>query len=257
MTVYLGLGANDGDRRDNLERAIAELIGAGFRLHRVSPVVESPALLPPDAEPSWHKPYLNLVVAGDADWSPSDGLAAAKKIERKLGRVGGAKWSPRCIDIDILLWHDAQTAAGDLTIPHADARRRDFVLTPLMHLQPDLPVGDAGETAFELTKTIRPIPLWMGIINVSADSFSGDGDDGNATANRITDLIENDTHLIDIGAESTRPGATRFIARRRMATPATEPRIRRRTTARTACQTGAFGGQPPPENRRQSVGIWR
>ena len=242
MTIYLGLGANDGDRRDNLERAIAELIGAGFRLHRVSPVVESPALLPPDAEPSWHKPYLNLVVAGDADWSPSDGLAAAKKIERKLGRVGGAKWSPRCIDIDILLWHDAQTAAGDLTIPHADARRRDFVLTPLMHLQPDLPVGDAGETAFELTKTIRPIPLWMGIINVSADSFSGDGDDGNATANRITELIENDTHLIDIGAESTRPGARVLSPDDEWRAPATEPPIRRRTTARTACQTGAFGG---------------
>jgi len=71
MTIYLGLGANDGDRIDNLERAIDALRAAGFRLQQVSPVVESPAMLPAGAEPDWHQPYLNLVVSGACLNSPS------------------------------------------------------------------------------------------------------------------------------------------------------------------------------------------
>lgn len=223
MTIYLGLGTNDGDRKENLERAIDRLIKAGFRLQKVSPVVESPALLPPDADPAWHKPYLNLAISGDADWQPHEGLAIAKQIERQLGRKPCARWSPRPIDIDLLYWHDYKadhkTDAGQLTLPHADACRRDFVLTPLLHLQPDLPLGASGKggangqndiTAFQLTQTIRPIPLWMAIINLTPDSFSDGGDWANAAEldAYLAELIACNVHIIDVGAESTRPGAT-------------------------------------------------
>ena len=218
MTIYLGLGANDGDRKQNLERAIERLVGAGFHLRRVSPLVESPALLPPLAEPAWHKPYLNLVISGDADWQPRQGLAIAKQIEKDMGRGQGARWSPRLIDIDLLRWHDHKaedSTSGELTIPHADAHRRDFVLTPLLHLQPDLPVGATDEngetpkTVFALTQTIRPIPLWMAIVNVTPDSFSDGGRwaQPGALDAHLGKLIERNVHIIDIGAESTRPGA--------------------------------------------------
>jgi len=208
MTIYLGLGANDGDRRQNLERAVERLAGAGFRLQGVSPVVESPALLPPGAEPGWHKPYLNLALAGDADWQPQQGLAIAKQIEAELGRAPGAKWSPRPVDIDILSWHDLRIGPGKLTIPHADAAKRDFVLTPLLHLRPDLPAGARGETVFELTRTVRPIPLWMAVVNVAPDSFSDGGAWGDARKleAHFRKLIERNVQIIDLGAESTRPG---------------------------------------------------
>ena len=212
MTIYLGLGANDGNRMERMECAIDKLVGAGFHLQRVSPVVESPALLPPDADPAWHKPYLNLVISGDTRWQPAEGLAIAKQIERDLGRQPSIRWSPRPIDIDVLLWHDHQlhhdTDFGKLTIPHADARRRNFVLTPLLHLRPALPVGEHGETVFALTRRIRPIPLWMAIINVTPDSFSDGGGwaaPGELDAH-LDKLIERNVHIIDIGAESTRPG---------------------------------------------------
>lgn len=209
MTIYFGLGANDGDRKQNLERAINKLAGAGFHLRRVSPLVESPALLPPQADPAWHKPYLNLVVSGDADWQPQQGLAIAKQIEKDMGRGRGARWSPRLIDIDLLRWHDHKAGSGKLTIPHADAHRRDFVLTPLLHLQPDLPVGENGESVFTLTQTIRPIPLWMAIVNVTPDSFSDGGKWGlpGELDAYLDKLIARNVHIIDVGAESTRPGA--------------------------------------------------
>ena len=210
MTIYLGLGANEGDRAGNINRAIDELVAAGFIPHKVSPLVESPALLPRDAKPDWHKPYLNLVVAGDAKWSPRDGLAIAKRIEKNLGRNADApRWAPRPIDIDLLRWHCDRLRGETLTIPHADARRRDFVLTPLLHLQPDLIIGERGETVFELTQGIKPIPLWMAAVNITPDSFSDGGANENLTAvdAYLDKLIARNVQIIDIGGESTRPGA--------------------------------------------------
>lgn len=47
----------------------------------------------------------------------------------------------------------------------------------------------------------------MGIVNVSPDSFSGDGDpDATVAAARAVDQLRAGADLIDVGAESTRPG---------------------------------------------------
>ena len=62
MQIFLGLGSNLGDRREHLRRGIAELERAQLRVRRISPVVESPALLPPDAPADWNLPFLNLVL---------------------------------------------------------------------------------------------------------------------------------------------------------------------------------------------------
>ena len=219
MTIYLGLGANCGDRADNLTRAIDALAAQGFDIEKISPVVETPALLPPDADPAWDKPYLNLVVAGRADWSAADGLAIAKRIEQQLGRTAGPRWSPRPIDIDLLLWGAQQVNRGRLTVPHIDARTRDFVLTPLMHLRADLPLGENGETAFALTRAIRPIPLWMAVINLTPDSFSDGGEHQciNQLGAHFDNLLAHGVHIIDLGAESTRPGGEAIDATREWA----------------------------------------
>ena len=52
-------------------------------------------------------------------------------------------------------------------------------------------------------------PLIMGIVNLSDDSFSGDGLHGDAAAaiDQARRLIEEGAHILDIGAESSRPGA--------------------------------------------------
>ena len=55
MQVYLGLGSNLGDRRDHLSRAIDALEAKGLAIARVSPVVESPALLPDSAPNTFFK----------------------------------------------------------------------------------------------------------------------------------------------------------------------------------------------------------
>lgn len=52
-------------------------------------------------------------------------------------------------------------------------------------------------------------PLIMGIVNLTDDSFSGDGHAGNAAAAIEHGLrqAEAGSHILDLGAESTRPGA--------------------------------------------------
>ena len=53
--------------------------------------------------------------------------------------------------------------------------------------------------------------LVMGILNVTPDSFSGDGvgDDVNAAVNRAESLAAEGADIVDVGGESTRPSKTR------------------------------------------------
>jgi len=213
MHVYLGFGSNLGDRHDRLGRALARLADHGIGIERVSPVVESPALLPADAPAEWNRPFLNLVARCATGLRPEEALAAVKAIERELGREDARHWSPRPIDIDLLLWGDEQIETDALTIPHPELPRRAFVLSPLAAIAPGLVVPGLGRTVLELSRALgRNIPLWMGIVNVTPDSFSDGGRhmEWSTIEPAIDGMIAAGAHALDFGAESTRPGATRL-----------------------------------------------
>ena len=74
MEIYLGLGSNLGDRRDHLARSLTLLPTHGVQVLRVSPVVESPAMLPDEAPADWNQPFLNLVVSCSTERSPDEVL---------------------------------------------------------------------------------------------------------------------------------------------------------------------------------------
>jgi 2-amino-4-hydroxy-6-hydroxymethyldihydropteridine diphosphokinase/dihydropteroate synthase len=212
MNVYLGLGSNLGDRRANLSRALDALARDQIRVSRISPVVESPALLPDDAPADWNRPFLNVVAECAAQGTPDALLGGLKAIERELGRGEHARWAPRPIDLDILLWGNERVATQNLTVPHPGITERAFVLTPLAALAPLLTIPGRGtKTVLEWSRAPgRHIPLWMGIVNVTPDSFS---DGGRLTSWPAVDahveaLVAAGASYVDVGAESTRPGAT-------------------------------------------------
>lgn len=155
-TVYLGLGANVGDGRRSLERAVAALqalpgaalVGAS-RLYRTRPVG------PVAQGDFWNAVVaLRLPLEGDPTSAALELLGELKRIEQELGRVERERWGPREVDIDLLLFgpHAARvqrpgparsedpTRAGRqwLVVPHPEAKRRLFVLAPLADLAPDL-----------------------------------------------------------------------------------------------------------------------
>jgi 2-amino-4-hydroxy-6-hydroxymethyldihydropteridine diphosphokinase/dihydropteroate synthase len=216
MDIYLGIGSNLGDRRAHLSAAIAALAAAGVEVTRVSPVVESPALLPIDAPADWNQPFLNAVIAGRTAAAPEELLSRLKSIEARLGRTDRGRWAPRPIDLDILLYGREELATERLRIPHPGIHERGFVLVPLAALEPSLVIPGRGpRTALEHARALpRPIPLWMGIVNVTPDSFSDGGEllDRPALEARVAALAAAGAHIVDVGAESTRPGAQPLTA---------------------------------------------
>ena len=212
MEIFLGLGSNVGDRCDNLRRSIELLQQKGLRILRISPLVESPALLPKLAPAAWNQPFLNLAVVCDVGCSPRQLRDWITEIQNQLGRTDTSHWSPRPIDIDILLWGRDSIDNADLTIPHPQVHKRGFVLTPLVALQPRLTVPGLGEkTVLEWSSELpHHIPLWMGIVNITPDSFSDGGRHVNwrSVEAHVDAMVNAGVHIVDVGAESTRPGAT-------------------------------------------------
>lgn len=138
--VFLGLGANLGDRLATLQRAVDLLAARGVRTRACSRVwATAPVGGPPD-QPG----FLNVVVEVDPGaMAPAEVLAAANAVEEELGRVRKVRWGPRTIDIDVLLWGDLRSNDPALTIPHPRLHERAFVVMPLLDLDPDprLPGG--------------------------------------------------------------------------------------------------------------------
>jgi dihydropteroate synthase/2-amino-4-hydroxy-6-hydroxymethyldihydropteridine diphosphokinase len=231
MAVYLGLGSNLGDRRDNLRTALKSLRQHSIDVRSVSPVVESPAMLPPQAPAEWNLPFLNTVVECRTALAPEPLLDAIKRIERDLGRSDTRHWAPRPIDIDILLHDETIVASDRLVIPHPGLATRAFFLTPLAALRPGLRIPGLAGSALELSRAAGTgIPLWMGIVNLTPDSFSDGGEAASwsAVESRIDSMTAAGVHILDFGAESTRPGATALTADQEWAR--LEPTLERVTT---------------------------
>lgn len=211
MQIYLGLGSNLGDRRGNLRRAIQLLKEKGLEIQRISPIVESPALLPKSAPADWNLPFLNLALKCEAVCSPEQLREWILEIQTRLGRMDKSRWGPRHMDIDILLWGREVIDTAELKIPHQDLQMRSFVLAPMIALQPRLTVpGQGTRTLLDWSQDLaHHIPLWMGILNVTPDSFSDGGRylDWETVEPHLDAMVEGGAHIIDVGGESTRPGA--------------------------------------------------
>jgi 2-amino-4-hydroxy-6-hydroxymethyldihydropteridine diphosphokinase/dihydropteroate synthase len=231
--IVLGLGSSLGDRRNFLRRAIRALAYEGeepvLKNIRLSPLYESDALLPEGAPESWNVPYLNMAIAGETSLDSDRLLKSIKEIEARLGRQKRERWSPREIDIDILAWGPMAKREDHLKIPHLGLLDRPFALWPLADVLPDweypLAGPDQGRTARELSgrwgfgpearipcNTRRAHSFAteiVGILNITPDSFSGDGVLGKSDEILVQarKLIEGGASVLDIGAESTRPGA--------------------------------------------------
>lgn len=82
--------------------------------------------------------FINLVVEAHTGLDPEALLAVLKNIEGRLGREKTARWGPRLIDLDILLYNSLCMDTPELTIPHRELPNRDFVLKPLFELVPEL-----------------------------------------------------------------------------------------------------------------------
>ena len=131
--VYLGLGANMGDPKETLDKAIAALPCEGLRILKCSSYYTTKPIsdIPQDD-------YQNCALEAETTLSPEELMAHLLETEASLGRERNAHWGPRTIDIDLLTYDNIVTDDPQVTLPHPRMHERLFVLVPLCELNPNI-----------------------------------------------------------------------------------------------------------------------
>lgn len=128
-TAYLGLGSNMGDSRAILRRAV----GAMPDVIAVSPVYETEPVGGVE-----QGVFQNIVVEVETILGPKELLARCLELEQAEGRTRTIRWGPRTLDIDVLLYGRERLDLPDLMVPHPRMHERNFVMVPLLDLDPTL-----------------------------------------------------------------------------------------------------------------------
>lgn len=130
--VYLLLGSNLGDRKENLLQAQNSIGHFGT-------ILATSSLYQTQAWGNTHQPdFINQVIQISYEKSPQQLLTEVLALENEMGRLRTEKWGPRIIDIDILFFGQVTLAEKNLIIPHPEIAKRRFTLLPLVEIAPDL-----------------------------------------------------------------------------------------------------------------------
>lgn len=132
--VFIGIGSNEGNKLNYIKSAVTLINDlADCVIEKVSSIYET---LPfGDVK---QNNFFNAVIKISTSLSPQELFNELKIIEQKLGRIFREKWGPREIDLDILLFNDLIFSDEIITLPHKGIINRDFVLVPLIEIEPDL-----------------------------------------------------------------------------------------------------------------------
>ncbi len=134
MHCYLGLGSNLGDKQGYITKAIQKISSLkNVETLRTSKVITTLPFGKTD-QPD----FLNCVIKVKTSLKPEVLMQKCFDIENQLGRVREEKWGPRTIDIDMLFYEDMVINSKLLVLPHPELHKREFVLTSLYELCPDL-----------------------------------------------------------------------------------------------------------------------
>ena len=167
--TYLSLGTNQGNKLENLQKAIDLIDDSVGGIQKISSVYQTP---------SWGfdgENFFNICIKVSTYQQPEVLLSSLLEIEQELGRLRSSEkgYQNRKIDIDILLFDDEIIFSKLLIVPHPKMLDRKFVLIPLAEIAPNelhpikktqLSVcaqncNDASEISMIKEKLRRPIPL--------------------------------------------------------------------------------------------------
>jgi 2-amino-4-hydroxy-6-hydroxymethyldihydropteridine diphosphokinase len=142
VTAYIALGANLGATLEINAQTVRDAIQSINDLPQVqvtkqSSLYKTAAM---DSLPGTSKSpdYINAVVEISCRQPAYLLLEQLQKIEQKAGRIRPYLNAPRTLDLDILLYGDAQIQTETLTVPHPRMWQRAFVLVPLAEIAPQL-----------------------------------------------------------------------------------------------------------------------
>ena len=154
--VYLGLGSNLGDKRENIERAVERLheISSGLKVSSLYETAPVGVTLQPS--------FVNGVCGMWTGLSVFELLREIRGIQREAGVRGPVLNGPRMLDIDILLYGSLVVDLPHLTVPHPRMAAREFVLRPLAEIAPGVVHPVSKKTAAKLLADLAgatPAPI--------------------------------------------------------------------------------------------------
>jgi len=147
-TVYIGLGSNLAGDLPSPEMQVVSglqdvnqlddtIVTAHSSLYRSTPMTFDNSSEQPD--------YVNAVASILTGLDPDILLYQLHLIEQAHGRVRGSEWAPRTLDLDILLYGDLEQQSDTLTIPHPGLCAREFVVYPMLEIDPELVIPSHGK----------------------------------------------------------------------------------------------------------------
>lgn len=163
--VYIALGSNLAQPLQQVEQGWQALSALPLtRAVARSPWYQSVAVGPVQPD------YINGVAALDTELAALDLLDALQAIELSQGRERKEHWGPRTLDLDLLLFGNEEIQHPRLTVPHPRIGQRNFVLQPLLDLDPNLQLPNAVSVAALLaqcgTENLRSLSDAAGAIDV-------------------------------------------------------------------------------------------
>lgn len=147
MRVFIALGSNLGDCKQNLKTAV-RLINQRY------PVVAQSSILRTKAQYLENQPdFYNQVIEVQGDGDPETLLLFLHELELHMGRQRTIKYGPRLIDLDIIFFGNLIVNSENLQIPHPLFHERDFVLHPLMEIAPNWICPKTGKSIQDYLKS--------------------------------------------------------------------------------------------------------
>ena len=134
--IHLNIGSNltsrFGNKFDNISIAIDLLINSNLKIKKISSFYETPSY------PNKNLPFfLNIGVLADYEFDEISLMSKISLIEKKIGRLKSKKNDPRVCDIDIIDFKGLIIKKKNLKIPHEKSHLRNFVLYPILQIDPE------------------------------------------------------------------------------------------------------------------------
>ncbi len=148
--LYVLVGGNMGNRRENLEKALSWLE------EDIGKVVKSSLIYETEAWGNNDQPdFYNQAHIIETKLPTKKAMKNILKIEEKMGRLRTVKNAARLIDIDILFFNEDIINEQDLIVPHPEIANRRFVLIPLDELSPGFVHPVLHKSIHELLSTCK------------------------------------------------------------------------------------------------------
>ncbi|MFI3321191.1 MAG: 2-amino-4-hydroxy-6-hydroxymethyldihydropteridine diphosphokinase [Rikenellaceae bacterium] len=165
--VVLAIGANIGDKENNLRKVIIDIEEKIGKIDRISKIYQTEAWGFESSDI-----FYNQALTVDTSLSPEELLTTIWEIERSFGRnkstveneVDNYKkrleskkvvYLSRTMDIDIIFYGSKVINTPLLNIPHLLVDKRMFVIEPLMDIIPNFIHPIIGKSIFQIYKELK------------------------------------------------------------------------------------------------------